>query len=135
MDRPWRFRRTKTRALIALLIGLGFFVTAPAQADQVHFQGQTTANATLIKDTLQNILTFAHASKNCRTITAVDATILPPDYLPENPKYRVGVDPVTYEAWSATLCGETVKFLISFWSSVEGGTMFSIGFPYPADAP
>ncbi len=118
----------------ARLATLLLATAAPAHADQVRFTGQTTADGLLIRDALQNILRFAYATRQCTTLTAVEANVLDA-YEPQDPMYRVGSGQITYESWSATLCGETIKFLISFWPSVEGGTMFGIGYPYPPDAP
>jgi hypothetical protein len=123
------------RALLQISIGVSLVAASPAWADQVHFTGQTTATPQLIKDTLQNILLFSHTTKKCDTLSAVESTILPKTYVPTDPKYRVGQPPIVYESWYATLCGEQTKFLISFWPSPEGGTMFSVGYPYPPDAP
>jgi hypothetical protein len=119
-------------------VALGLVALAISQvslADQVHFNGQTTANDLLIKDTLENILLFARATEKCSSLEAVDAVILPTNYAPSDPHYRAGKGTVTYESWNATLCGKHIKFLISFWPSSEGGTMFAVGYPYPRDAP
>jgi|GEM_PF-6376969 len=46
-------------------------------------------------------------------------------YVPKDPKYRVTQARVTYERWDANLCGRVTPFLIGFWPSPEGGTMFN----------
>jgi hypothetical protein len=119
------------------LAGLALLVSAPpaAPADQVHFTGETTAGEVLIRDTLQTIAQFAYSSRNCRSVSAVEARILPEDYVPANPQYRLGTGKVVRETWTATLCGEKTRFLISFWPDGKGGTFFGIGYPYPDDAP
>jgi hypothetical protein len=123
------------KTIFAILLGVTFLFAGQARAGQVQFTGSTTANQLLIKDTLQNILQFSYTRSKCETLSTVNANVLPKNYVPSDPKYRVGNPPVIYESWSATLCGEQLKFLVSFWPSPEGGTMFGIGFPYPPDAP
>lgn len=117
-----------------VVTGSGTLCAAPAMAEQLQFTGQTTANIMLIKDTLRNIQLVGQGQRNCGVISAVDARVLPESYLPPGP-YRVGKGQVVYETWSTTLCGDVVKFLISFWPAPEGGTQFAVGYPYPADAP
>lgn len=107
---------------------------APAMAEQLRFTGQTTANVMLIKETLRNIQLVGQGQRNCGVISAVDARVLPESYLPTG-AYRVGKGKVVYETWSTTMCGDVVKFLISFWPAPDGGTLFAVGYPYPADAP
>jgi hypothetical protein len=109
--------------------------TEAASPQQVRFTGRTTADAVLIGDALGNILRFASASRNCQALSAVEASVLPADYVPGDPKYRVGEGKVVYERWDANLCGEVTTFLVHFWPSPQGGTMFSVSYPYPPDAP
>lgn len=123
-------------------VALGNFVIAaaltvcaiPAMAEQLRFTGRTTANLDLIKDTLRHIQLIGQARNDCGVISAVEAAVHPQDFQPAE-AYRVGEGQVTYETWSATMCDTEVKFLISFWAAPEGGTMFAVGYPYPADAP
>lgn len=118
--------------LAALAAGSAAGAAGP---QQVHFTGRTTADAVLIRDALGNIMRFAAARDNCSTLSAVEADVLPADYVPADPKYRVGEGRVTYERWDAHLCGRVTRFLVHFWSAPQGGTMFSVSYPYPADAP
>lgn len=111
------------------------FITTPASADQVHFTGETTADASLIKDTLQNIMRYAYAAQGCSAFGAVEASVLPASYKPKDSSTRPEKGKGTYESWTATLCGKPTKLLITFWPADDGGTMFAVGFPYPADAP
>lgn len=120
------------RATFAIAATLTFCAT-PAMAEQLRFTGQTTANLDLIKDTLRQIQLIGQARNDCGVISAVEAAVHPEDFLP-NEAYRVGEGQVTYETWSTTMCDSKVKFLISFWAAPEGGTMFAVGYPYPADA-
>ena len=122
------------RAFLACL-GPSFLLAQPARADQVHFTGTTTASETLIRDTLQTILRTAYLRTRCAALSSVDAAILSPGYRPKDSRYRVGEGKRTYERWSVVLCGKTIKYLITFWPAADGGTMFSIGDPYPPDAP
>jgi hypothetical protein len=107
---------------------------APAMAEQLRFTGQTTANLQLIKDTLRQIQLIGQSQNGCGVISAVEATVHPKDFQPAK-AYRVGKGQVIYETWSTAMCGSEVKFLISFWPAPEGGMMFAVGYPYPADAP
>ena len=122
------------------LFTLGLACTAllashPARADQVHFTGETTASAVLIKDTLQTIAQYGYSLRRCPAPSAVEAKILPTSYVPRNPQYRLGTGTVVREMWNVTLCGEKIRFLVTFWPDGSGGSMFGIGYPYPDDAP
>jgi hypothetical protein len=112
-----------------------FFGAAPATADQVRFTGNTTADTTLIRDALQNILLVGQAQLKCTSLEAVEATILSPKYRPPEAYAQPDKRKSTYESWNATLCGRPTKFLITFWPADDGGTMFAVGYPYPRDAP
>jgi hypothetical protein len=117
---------------ITALLAVG--VAAPARADQVHFTGSTTVDAVVIRDALQNILRIAAANEQCNVLSAVEASVLPAGYRPP-PAYAAAGAEARYERWDASLCGRVVPFLLSFWSPPEGGTMFQIGYPYPAEVP
>lgn len=110
-------------------------VPEPALADQVRFTGNTTADVTLIKDALHNILLYGNATDHCATLESVEAKILSPSYKPADAATRPEAGKGTYESWTATLCGKPIKFLITFWPASDGGTMFAVTVPYPADAP
>ena len=122
-----------TRATFAIAAALSVCATT-AMAEELRFTGQTTANLELIKDTLRQIQLIGQARNDCGVISAVEAAVHSEDFLPSEP-YRVGEGQVTYEPWSTIMCGSEVKFLISFWAAPEDGTMFAVGYPYPADAP
>ena len=124
-----------TARFAIVLGGLATLCASPVMAEQLRFTGHTTASVVLIKDTLRHIQLVGQGQKNCGRISSVEASVLPDDYLPSDTAYRVGVGRVIYERWSADLCGEAVRFLISFWPSADGGALFAVGYPYPADAP
>ena len=121
---------------LPLMLAAALAVGSPPAANprQIRFTGRTTADATLIKDALRHVLLYG-ATKACHSLSVVEASILPADYVPSDPKYRVGEGKVIYERWNADLCGRITTFLVHFWPSPEGGTMFSISYPYPLDAP
>ncbi len=116
----------------ALLLALA--VAAPAQADQVHFTGVTSVDNVVIRDTLQNILQVA-AARGCNQLTAVEASMLPADYRPADAGQHGDRPGLRFERWDVTLCGTALPFLLGFWNAPQGGTMFQIILPYPADAP
>ena len=120
-------------AIVTLVISSAICATS-AMAEQLRFTGQTTANVVLIKDTLRQIQLVGQAQNNCGVISAVEASILPKNFQPSK-AYRVGAGSVIYEAWSTMMCGNEIKFLISFWPAPDGGMMFAVGYPYPSDAP
>ena len=120
-------------AFLAMML---FAAASPAAADQVRFTGRTSAtDPILIRDALQNILRYAHATQQCTTLSSVEASVLPADYRPADPRYRVADGPVTYERWDAVLCGRSTPFLVGFWPAPEGGTMFQVSHPIPDDLP
>ena len=106
----------------------------PAAADQVRFTGQTTADGTLVVDTLNAVALLGPARFNCPTVEAVEAKILPKSFTPPGKDNPEGSSPTTYERWNATFCGKTVPLLIAFWPAADGGMMFRIGIPFPAAA-
>jgi hypothetical protein len=107
----------------------------PANAEQVRFTGSTTADVTLIKDALHNILLYGVARDECSSLESVEAKILSPSYKPADAATRPEAGKGTYESWTATLCGKPTKVLMTFWPADDGGTMLAITVPYPADAP
>ena len=119
----------------ALAFASGLALAAsPAWADQVHFTGTTTVDQVVIRDTLQNIAQVA-AARGCSQLTAVDATVLPASYRAPDADQRGDRPGLHYERWDVTLCGSTIPHLVGFWPAADGGTMFQITLPYPADAP
>ena len=121
---------TSLAAFAALLLAAG--MTAPARADQVHFTGDTSADAAVIRDALQNVLRVTAVSEHCSTMSAVQSSLLPQNYRPPR-GYDAAPATAHYERWDVTLCGRVVPFLLGFWTPAEGGTMFQIGYPYPTD--
>jgi hypothetical protein len=122
------------KAAIAMAVAsLGF--SQPARADRVRFTGNTTADVTLIKDALHNIVLYRVAKDQCSSLESVEAKILSPSYKPADAATRPEAGKGTYESWTATLCGKPTKVLMTFWPADDGGTMFAITAPYPADAP
>jgi hypothetical protein len=122
------------RAIRILALLLAVAAAAPARADQVHFTGTTSVDNIVIRDALQNIALVA-ASRGCTQITAVEARLLPADYRPTDADQHGDRPGLRYERWDVTLCGAVLPFLLAFWQPPEGGTMFQITLPYPADAP
>ena len=120
-------------ALLLAIAALG--LSQPARADEVRFTGNTTADVTLIKDALHNILLYGNAADQCSNLESVEAKILSPSYKPSDAATRPEAGKGRYESWTATLCGKPTKFLMTFWPANDGGTMFAITVPYPADAP
>lgn len=120
--------------LAAAIGAMLLFAAGPAAAEQVRFTGNTTADATLIRDALQNILRHAYGTQGCASLTAVEAAVLP-GYVPADDRYRVQQSDVRYERWDAVLCERPVSYLVGFWPSPEGGTMFQVSHPLPADVP
>ena len=119
---------------LALPLLTSLFLVVPAKAAQVRFTGDTTANVTLIQDALRNVMLFG-SSQGCSSLELVEARVLSPGYVPKDAATRPEAGKGTYEAWTATLCGKPTKFLITFWPAAEGGMMFAVTYPYPADAP
>lgn len=123
-------RRPTSFLLFLLLLG----TARPAHADQVHFTGTTSVDQVVIRDTLQNILQIA-AARGCNQLTAVEARMLPSEYHPADYRNHGERPGLRYERWDVTLCGGALPFLLGFWQAADGGTMFQIILPYPADAP
>lgn len=100
---------------------------------QVRFTGRTTADATLTRDAVQEVARFSAHALKCDRLTGVEATIMPEGWQPADPNFRIGPPGTIYERWDAAGCGRGVPFLIAFWKPPEGGTMFQVGHPFPAD--
>ena len=119
---------------LAAALSLASMLPTSARADQVRVTGESTADATVIRDVLQQILLVGAGALECNQLTLVEASVLPEGWLPADPKYRPGPPGTRYERWEATLCGRVVPFLLGFWDAPGGGTMFQVGFPFPAAA-
>jgi hypothetical protein len=99
--------------------------TASAQTE-VRFRGETTADDTLIRDVMQHLIGYIHNNLKCDDVKLVEAGVLPEDSIERDPADPEGTQPATYENWVATYCGTSKPFLVVFWASKEGGTMFRI---------
>ena len=104
-----------------------------AQPSQIRFTGHTTADATLIRDALNEVARFSGHALKCGELTAVEASILPDGWQPADPNYRIGPPGTRYERWAVAQCGRTVPFLLGFWNAAEGGTLFQVGYPFPEE--
>ena len=104
----------------------------PAHADQVRFTGQTTADQTLLVDTLNTVARLGPARFQCSTVEAVEAQVLPESFSPPGTDNPEGSAPTTYERWDATFCGKVVPLLIAYWPAADGGMMFRVGLPFPS---
>ena len=99
--------------------------TASAQTE-VRFTGETTADETLIRDVMQHLISYIHNNLKCDNVELVEAGVLPEESIRRDPTDPEGTGPATYENWVATYCGTSKSFLVVFWASKEGGTMFRI---------
>jgi hypothetical protein len=114
------------------LIAVAALAASPlAHADQVRFTGQTTADQTLLVDTLNTVARLAPAKFQCPTVEAVEAQIMPKSFAPPGKDNPEGTAPTTYERWDATFCGKVVPLLIAYWPAADGGMMFRVGLPFP----
>jgi hypothetical protein len=99
-----------------------------AYAAQVRMVGTTTADSTLARDVMRYVMLIAKAQLNCTNVELIEPEILP-SYKPSRVEAE-GFAKTTYERWTITLCGKKEQFLVAFWPSAVGGTMFRIGFPF-----
>ena len=104
-----------------------------APAAEIDFTGQTTADARLIWDAMQEVMRFSsgHALK-CDRVTAVKASIQPEGWQPADPNFRVALPGARYERWEVAQCGRVVPFLVTFWT-VKGTSEFSVAHPFPGE--
>src|SRR5689334_2827885 len=110
----------------ALLMGSILAMPMAHAQEQIHFTGQTTADALLIHDALGSIAGYLKENANCPSVGDVQSEILPEDSVKRDPKQPEGTSPATYELWTSTSCGKQQAFLVVFWAAKEGGTMFRI---------
>ena len=115
---------TGMKALVAAAI-LFAASTVSAQTE-VRFKGETTADDTLIRDVMQHLISYIHNNLKCDNVELVEAEVLPDGSVKRDPADAEGTQPATYENWVATYCGTSKPFLVVFWASKEGGTMFRI---------
>lgn len=120
-----------------LVLAAALALPQPAMAQQVRFTGVTTADETLLVDTLRMVARLGPSRFDCPTVEAVEAQVLPASFSPPGDDKPEGDHPTTYERWDATFCGRVVPLLVSFWPAEQGGMMFRVGLPFPAtpDAP
>jgi len=114
-----------------LLVTAILAFSLPASAQQVRFTGQTTADETLLVDTLRTVALLGPGQFDCPTVEAVEAQVLPKSFAPPGKDNPEGSNPTTYERWDATFCGKVVPLLLAFWPAAEGGMMFRVGLPFP----
>ena len=114
------------RKRAALVMGAVLAMPMSFAQEQIHFTGQTTADAQLIKDALGSIADYLKDNANCPSVGDVESEILPEDTVKRDPGQPEGTSPATYELWTATSCGKQQSFLVVFWAAKEGGTMFRI---------
>ncbi len=122
---PHMTRHGSNLCALALLVLLGAASTASAQTE-VRFTGETTADETLIRDVMQHLISYIHDNLKCENVELVEADVLPEESIKRDPADPEGTGPATYENWVATYCGTSKAFLVVFWASKEGGTMFRI---------
>lgn len=115
-----------------LLSGI-LMLSLPAFAQQVRFTGDTTANQTLLVDTLRTVALLGPGQFNCPTVEAVTSQVLPASFSPPGSHHPEGSSPTTYERWDATYCGRVVPLLIAFWPDEHEGMMFRVGLPFPEE--
>ncbi len=117
-----------------LIAASALLVSLPVAADQVRFTGQTTANQTLLVDTLNAVARLGPARFECPTVEAVEAQVLPKSFAPPGKDNPEGSSPATYERWNARFCGKVVPLLIAYWPAADGGMMFRVGLPFPGSS-
>lgn len=115
----------------ALVLTAALSLSQPAFAQQVRFTGETTANETLLVDTLRTVALLGPGRFSCPTVEAVEAQVLPESFSPPGNDNPEGTNPTTYERWDANFCGKIVPLLIAFWPAEQGGMMFRVGLPFP----
>ena len=118
-------------AVRMLILATALALSLPAFAQQVRFTGDTTANETLLLDTLRTVALLGPGQFNCPTVEAVEAQVLPESFSPPDNENPEGDSPTIYERWDATFCGKSVPLLIAFWPAEQGGMMFRVGLPFP----
>jgi hypothetical protein len=79
-----------------------------------------------IRDVMQHLISYIQNNLKCEDIKLVEADLLPEESIKRDPTDPEGTGPATYENWVATYCGTSTSFLVVFWASKEGGTMFRI---------
>jgi len=132
----WLLRRGmfRTRLTVSFVSALlVVVVSASVGADQIRFVGDTTADSTLIHDTVQQLLLVVDGRFHCQQVQLIESEVLPPSYSPPAASRVQTAAKARYERWTATFCGKKVPFLISFWPASDGGSMFSVTHPFPSE--
>lgn len=114
-----------------LVLAVALSLSHPALAQQVRFTGDTTANETLLVETLRTVALLGPSQRSCPTVEAVEAQVLPESLSPPGDDNPERSNPTTYERWDATFCGKVVPVLIAYWAAEQGGMMFRVGLPFP----
>jgi hypothetical protein len=123
------------RTLLVAVLAYGALLS-DGNADPIRFSGQTGADVALIKDVLRNIQIVGKARLACENIVAVQSEVLGENFKPAGGPYPEAAYPVRYESWLVTLCENHEKFLVATWHvPQEVGTMFRVGYPFPAAKP
>lgn len=122
------------RSRIWMLAAMAALMGDVAAAETFRFSGTTTVDMTTARDALKQIQLVGLGKLNCGVISEVEAEVLPANYKPaETENYAAGSKEI-YERWTVSLCGQRVPFLLGFWPAKQGGTMFHVRHPFPADA-
>ena len=119
--------------LLTAMAGSLTLATVAAQ-EQVHFTGDTTADGQLIHDAFQNIALYVHESLKCPNIDLVEAEVLPDGAVKRDAAQPEGTGPAIFERWTVTFCGKKRPFMVVFWPSKEGGTMYRVELRSGADS-
>jgi hypothetical protein len=112
---------------------------APAPGDagatpgsDIHFTGQSIADAQAARDVAETILAIAADKLHCTTADAIQAETLPASYVPAAKPDFAAHKAIVYERWTVSLCGQQAAFLLGFWPTPNGmGTGFGVGYPFP----
>ncbi|MDY6981782.1 MAG: hypothetical protein SV422_01705 [Pseudomonadota bacterium] len=102
-----------------------------AQRAQLSFTGTTSASEMLIRDVMRNVMDLGDEEFDCPMPESVVADVLPAQFQPANPVAAPkGARKQVYERWTIDFCGDTVPFLLTFWTLEQGGTAFDLDYPF-----
>jgi hypothetical protein len=116
----------KLTHLLALAAGLALASGQAANAYDIKFTGKTRATGKLMQDVLGTITGYSKYTYKCSFIFAVDSTILPPNYVPRAPAYRMASPQRSYERWALNLCGQRRWFFVAFGNTPQGGADYKV---------
>lgn len=122
------------RIRTGLLAALAVVMADAAQAETFRFTGTTTADTVVVRDALQHVQLMGEGITNCRVIGGVEADLMPRGFKPAGLTPNIDGAPEVYERWIVSLCGKRLPLLLTFWPARQGGTMFRVTHPFPADA-